>query len=153
MHNVNQIADYFIILSVAIEHYGEYLTNSKLQKLIYYAQGFHLGLFEEPIEAQTYGPVVPELYRKYNTDKDGYETLPTSEVFYISNYSNDVIKILDKVHDIFGQYSNWKLRDFVQSEALWKNYHNVGNSVIPVESMRAYFKNYLAEYGNEIQLL
>jgi uncharacterized phage-associated protein len=155
MYDINQIADYFITCSVAVEEYGEYLTNSKLQKLIYYAQGFHLGLFgkplfEAPIEAWMHGPIVPDLYRKYNNDKDGRETLPTSGVFDISNYSQDVIKLLNKVEGVYGQYSNWRLRDFVQSEAPWKNHCNVGDSVISLESMKSYFKNYLDENGNEI---
>lgn len=46
---------------------GEKLTNLKLQKLLYYQQGFHLAvfgipLFNEDVEAWMYGPVVPDVY-------------------------------------------------------------------------------------------
>lgn len=42
----------------------------KLQKLLYFAQGYHLGitgqpLFDEPIEAWKFGPVVASVYREF----------------------------------------------------------------------------------------
>jgi uncharacterized phage-associated protein len=55
------IAQYF--LWKAQESNQELLSNMKLQKLVYYAQGLHLALNDAPlfkgkIEAWTYGPVV-----------------------------------------------------------------------------------------------
>ncbi len=63
----HEIADYFIWLS---HETGSFISNLKLQKLVYYAQAWHLALFEKPIfeedfEAWVHGPVIPELYRKY----------------------------------------------------------------------------------------
>ena len=63
-----QAAKYF--LAQASEDAGDLISNLKLQKLVYYAQGFHLALYDEPlfleaIEAWTHGPVVPDLYRHY----------------------------------------------------------------------------------------
>ena len=48
---------------------GIELTNLKLQKLVYFVQGFSLALvdhpmFREDIYAWTYGPVIPSLYKK-----------------------------------------------------------------------------------------
>ncbi|MGA8142178.1 MAG: type II toxin-antitoxin system antitoxin SocA domain-containing protein, partial [Desulfobaccales bacterium] len=64
------VAKYF--LSLTDEESGELISNLKLQKLVYYAQGFHLvfydtPLFSERIEAWTYGPVVPDLYHEYKS--------------------------------------------------------------------------------------
>lgn len=151
MITCNEIADYFI--TIVDESCGEELTNLKLQKLAYYAQGFHLGLFDKPlfediIEAWMHGPVVPVLYHKYKIHKDGI--LPLPEKFNLSNYSEDVKWLLHRIHCVFGQYSAWRLRDFTHQEAPWKNHYNVGNSVISLESMKSYFKNYLDENGNEI---
>ena len=44
--------------------------NLKLQKLVYYAQAWHLALrdvplFEEDFEAWVHGPVIPALYQEY----------------------------------------------------------------------------------------
>src|ERR1017187_8862366 len=47
------------------------ITNLKLQKLLYYAQAWHLvlheeAIFDESIEAWVHGPVVPEIFRMYS---------------------------------------------------------------------------------------
>ncbi len=77
MHSVIDVANYF--LSLVNEDQGEGITNMKMQKLVYYAQGFSLAmlnkpLFEEPIEAWQYGPVVPTLYHAFK--KYGNVPLP-----------------------------------------------------------------------------
>ena len=46
------------------------ISNMKLQKLLYYQQGFHLAyfgtpLFDEEIEAWMYGPAVPGVYEHF----------------------------------------------------------------------------------------
>lgn len=46
------------------------ISPMKLQKLVYYAHGWHLGLDEdklidEPIQAWRYGPVIQSLYREF----------------------------------------------------------------------------------------
>ena len=57
------------LLAFCNEH-GDVLTNLKLQRMLYYVQGWHLGLygsplFDEPFEAWIHGPVIPEIYRHY----------------------------------------------------------------------------------------
>lgn len=61
------IADYFIHLA---NETGSFVSNLKLQKLVYYAQAWHLAFFEDPLfveefEAWVHGPVVPDLYHNY----------------------------------------------------------------------------------------
>ncbi|MBC6455939.1 MAG: DUF4065 domain-containing protein [Hormoscilla sp. SP5CHS1] len=68
MLNCYDVANYF--LAQQDESAGDLISNLKLQKLVYYAQGFHLAiyvrpLFTEAIAAWTHGPVVPELYEYY----------------------------------------------------------------------------------------
>jgi uncharacterized phage-associated protein len=64
-----EIADYLIWL--AHEH-GSFISNLKLQKLLYYAQAWHLAVFNRPLfadqlEAWVHGPVVPSIYRRYKS--------------------------------------------------------------------------------------
>ena len=70
MLSCDDAAKYF--LAQVSEDAGDLISNLKLQKLLYYAQGFHLALYDQPlfpeaIEAWTHGPVVPDLYRHYKS--------------------------------------------------------------------------------------
>ncbi len=61
MLSCDDAAKYF--LAQTSEDAGDLISNLKLQKLLYYAQGFHLALYDEPlfpeaIEAWTHGPVL-----------------------------------------------------------------------------------------------
>jgi uncharacterized phage-associated protein len=67
--SANEIADYLIWK--AHEH-GSFISNLKLQKLLYYAQGWHIAVFDqplftEPLEAWVHGPVVPSIYRRFKS--------------------------------------------------------------------------------------
>ena len=106
MYSANQIANYF--LSLTDEEVGDVMTNLNLQKLLYYAQGFHLAiherpLFSEPIEAWMHGPVVPETYHLYS--QHGAMPIPYPEDFEPSAIDEDTRELLDEVYDVYGQFS------------------------------------------------
>lgn len=57
-------------VSKAILQKSRPISNLKLQKLLYYVQGWNLGLYREPvfyerIEAWVHGPVVPAAFHEY----------------------------------------------------------------------------------------
>lgn len=136
------VAEYF--LTRCNEESGDTISNLKLQKLVYYAQGFSLALlkrplFEEQIEAWMHGPVVPAIYRKYK--KHGNQALPIPARLDLDKFSDDEKDLLDEVHGVFGQFSAWKLRNMTHEEAPWKdNYiEGVGYQVIPHDELKVYF--------------
>lgn len=62
------VAKYLLIL--VDREAGDAITQLKLQKLMYIAQGIHLALYDKPllkeeIEAWQHGPVVRELYNEF----------------------------------------------------------------------------------------
>ena len=68
MPSAVDVARYF--LAQSDDDAGDIISNLKLQKLLYYAQGVTLALtgkplFSDPIEAWQHGPVVPSVYRLY----------------------------------------------------------------------------------------
>ena len=136
-------AKYF--LAQASEDAGDLISNLKLQKLVYYAQGFHLALYDEPlfpeaIEAWTHGPVVPDLYRHYK--KYGAGAIPCPEYINFSIYDDETKSMLDEVYCVFGQFAAWKLRNMTQAEYPWKlAAQNCGT--ITHQSMQKYFKTQL----------
>lgn len=75
------IANYFLHLA---ESDGKSLTPMKLQKLVYFAHGWHLAikdgdpLIEEQVEAWKFGPVIPSLYRSFRGYGDQAVTRPAA---------------------------------------------------------------------------
>jgi uncharacterized phage-associated protein len=56
MLNCDEVAKYF--LAQADEDAGDLISNLKLQKLVYYAQGFHLALYDIPLFPEPYANTI-----------------------------------------------------------------------------------------------
>ncbi len=136
------IADYF--LWKAQDEDQELLSNMKLQKLVYYAQGLHLvlnnvPLFKEKINAWTYGPVVPGLYHAYkHYNANG---IPAAPNFKSQSIDEDVRELLDEIYDVFGQFSAIRLMEIAHSDQCWID-AGIGNE-ISHDAMRDCFRKYL----------
>jgi uncharacterized phage-associated protein len=143
VYRANQIAKYF--LAKTDEEVGELISNLKLQKLCYYAQGVGLAtrgepMFREPIEAWLHGPVVPALYREFR--EFGSNAIPPVTDLDVEDYTEADRMILDDVFDYYGQYSAWRLREMTHVEAPWKSAYDAGPSaVITLDALRDYFSN------------
>ncbi|MBF0476500.1 MAG: SocA family protein [Deltaproteobacteria bacterium] len=144
------VADFFLALSEKEIDAGEGITNLKLQKMVYYAQGFSLALFgkplfDAPIEAWAHGPVVPDLYHCYKSC--GSEPIPAPKDFDFDKFDQDTRKLLTDVYVVYGQFSAWKLRNLTHQEAPWIDaYEGPGtNNVISHESMKKYFITQLTD--------
>lgn len=136
------VADYF--LSLCDDDNGDLISNLKIQKLVYYAQGFSLAindrpLFEEKIQAWPHGPVIPDLYNKYK--EYGNAALPVDNLdIDFSKYSQEEIELLDEVYDMYGQFSAWKLRNMTHEEKPWISTFEKGKSnIISHEVLKNYF--------------
>ncbi|KXG78866.1 MAG: hypothetical protein PWP45_610 [Tepidanaerobacteraceae bacterium] len=144
--SVFDVAKYF--LSKADVKEGSILTPLKLQKLIYYAQGWHLAffgkpLFVTPLEAWVHGPVSPEIWYKYqNYDYLAKEDFDPSKVFDIEQ-----IQLLNEIYNIYGMFDAWVLRDMTHKDKPWREArrgyeeNEPSSEVIPQESIRKYFEN------------
>lgn len=142
------IAEYF--LAKTDESAGDLVSNLKLQKLLYYAQGFHLALFARPlfpdaIEAWTHGPVVPPVYHMYKGY--GSSAIPIPADFGFDRYDEETVEFLDEVYTVYGQYSAWKLRELTHSEPPWQEAYS-SRSEISHESMTRFFKTLLVTEEN-----
>jgi len=145
------------------------LTNLKLQKLLYFAYGVNLSLFDKklftsPIQAWKLGPVVPCVYQEFRiclknpigigeravlfkNDYTGESELPT-----IDEDEADLVKSLSIACAAYGQKKAWDLVDISHGEkSAWKKHYNENKKgvIIPDEDIKAEFENYidtLAEY-------
>lgn len=115
-----EIANYFLFK--AQQEGQELLSNLKLQKLIYYAQGLHLAvygkpLFDEEIKAWQYGPVVPSLYHNYKVF--GASGIPADDAFDPSSIDEKTREFLDEIYKFLGQFSALRLMDLAHSDKCW----------------------------------
>lgn len=137
------VAKFF--LAQSNEEAGDLVSNLKLQKLVYYAQGFHLAVYDEPlfddaIEAWTHGPVVPVVYHHFKHHGSG--SIPVPDDFNPTVFTQEQFELLNEVQQIYGQYSAWRLREMTHEEAPWRLNFEPGamSKVIPAESMQSFFK-------------
>lgn len=122
------------------------LSNLKLQKLLYYAQGHYLAnhggapLFADDIQAWGHGPVVPAVYHEFK--EYGAQSIPFEEEFDFEAIDKDTNSWLAAVWKTFGARSAWKLREMTHNEPPWKDAYRDGehNVVIPHDSMTRYFR-------------
>ena len=135
------------LLRLADEGEGDLMTNMKLQKMLYYQQGFHLAyfgtpLFNEDIEAWMYGPIVPVVYDAYECNgRMGIVPDPDRSI----EFENDEEwRLFLKVYDIYGQYSAIGLMNMTHGEAPWVNSSHGHGKVITHESMKTFFKTRLS---------
>lgn len=132
MLDVFQVANYFIYKSIPGSR--ENITNLKLQKLLYFAQGDYLAnhgtdnpLFEEEIKAWAHGPVVPAVYRKYSDykfmeiDKKGTEDIIT-EIRQAEGLNNrSYLEILNQVWEKYKNHTGKELEKITHEEGPWKD--------------------------------
>lgn len=142
MYSALDIAKWFLNINRAQMNFedSEYITNLKLQKLLYYAQGYYLArkndpLFKEDFIAWEHGPVIRKVYDEYK--KNGAKGIEYNEDFNIS-IDRETEIILNEVYEKFGQFSAWKLRDMTHQEMPWRT--TTRNDIISKEKIKEYFK-------------
>lgn len=128
------------------------VTQMKLHKLMYYAQGSYLAstgrrLFDSSLEAFEHGPVVEDvrnIYNQYGRDiivvADSTATIPSGE---FAPLPSDVEEYLERIWRKFGDFSASHLRAMSHKDAPWKdNYKSDGfHCNIPDEEIAAWFRS------------
>lgn len=96
------------------------ITTWKLQKLVYYAQAWHLvwdeePLFDEPIQAWANGPVCPELYNRHR------------KAFNVSTVRGHAGRLTDTERETvdivvahYKKFTGQELSDLTHSEPPWR---------------------------------
>ena len=137
------IADYFLWLA---NDTGSFMSNLKLQKLVYYAQAWHLALYDRPLfdedfQAWVHGPVIPELFQKYQhfgwkpIDQDAHVDLPGS-----------IVKHLEEVADEYFSCDGYELERMSCTEHPWQRARDglardqVSENIIEQNWIKEYYK-------------
>jgi len=139
------------------------LTQMQLHKMLYYVQGWHLGLIGEPlfpeaIEAWRHGPVINSVYQEFK--QYGAKPIKESAVDIEMSEEGQIIiheckadlnpkskSITDQVYELYKKYSASELRALTHKPGTpWRETWKDGESefrgdVIPTDLIKSYFKS------------
>ena len=163
------IANYFLDL---VESKGENLTPLKIQKLVFFAHGWYLALYDRPlvserVEAWKWGPVISNLYHelKYfgrqpiigRLTSVGF-VLPGSvledrfETSMVDKKDEQVKGFLDNIWETHGKYSGVQLSNVLHDKGspwyqVWYEMENRGQhgAVIDTKIIRDYYHKLATE--------
>jgi uncharacterized phage-associated protein len=141
MLSASEVARY--LLSLVDEEKGQVISNLALQKLLYYCQGYYLGLkkeklFEEEVVAWKYGPVVPAVYEEYNRYGSNPLPVPTIEDEELNGLDTEQKEIMDTVFEFYKDYSAIGLMRKTHKETPWRD--TPLNKTISTEKMIEFFR-------------
>lgn len=129
---------------------GEPITNLKLQKLLYYAQSWHLAffgevLFDDPIQAWVHGPVVSSVYGYFK----GYGFNPIPLHPKKPDVSNELAEFLDQVLLTYLPFDAFTLEKMTHEETPWKEargslpFDEPCKKIISTDTIKTFFKKIL----------
>lgn len=113
----NKLANYLLR---SCSDRGELLTPLKLQKLMFYADAWHMVIFDteltsEKFQAWVHGPVALTQYHRFKE----YKWKPISEDVQIPRYPEETINFLEEIVDIFGSEPAVALEMMTHQELPW----------------------------------
>lgn len=122
---------------------GDSISNLKLQKLLYYFQGYHIALFDtklfdEKIFAWNYGPVVREVYHEFSKFQSNHISLDNVKEVKLNEEQK---YLFHQVMKEYGQYSAIKLLEMTHEESPWKTtFYSNPNGEITSDLLKDFFK-------------
>lgn len=145
------VANEFIKIALSANEAKYDVTNMKLQKLVYIAHGYHLGLWQTPfihndIHAFEWGPVIPVLYshlKSYGAAKVD-KLIPTSEVRVDPVTEMALVR---KVWNAYGHFDGIQLSRITHKpETPWsKTWAKSKHGVITDDLIQDHYKKLLDE--------
>lgn len=156
---VTELADYIVRYYNSV---GDIVSNKKLNKVLYYVQGWHFAyfdgqpLFTEAPEAWVHGPVYPPVYAQYRWDNNitvseeqcAPDVLKSKlEGFGLTKDQNDFLNST-LIH--YSKKSGAELEIYTHRETPWLEArgdlasHVASNTPISLETMKSYFSDKLS---------
>lgn len=142
--DVNKVADWF--LCRVDRDAGEAITHLKLQKLLYFAQAWHLAnkgerLFDADFQAWAHGPVTRSIYDRFTGQ--GWSSLDAPAK--PPKLPKEAVGYLKKVFDLYGKYGAKHLENLTHKHDPWIDARGGlppearCDTIISDESMRDYY--------------
>ncbi|MCK4553566.1 SocA family protein [Candidatus Parcubacteria bacterium] len=147
------VADFFLAKANSV---GDQITNLKLQKLVYYAQAWHLAnfnkpLFDEDFEAWVHGPVLPDLYHTYK-ERGSAPILTDLDIKVVAKrFDSDTINYLNEVASIYMPHGAYELELMTHKEEPWIDTRGECepdekcDNIISKESMKTFYESQIKD--------
>ncbi len=167
MNTTSAVANEFLDLA---KNEQKEITNLKLVKMMYIAQGLSLAFFDKPlfdsdIEAWRYGPVVPPIYHEFKHFRDkpiseksvdfrnGFGASNCEGFFEPKLEDENKKKVVELTWNWYRDISAPRLVELTHSEGTpWSlTYIPNENRVISNELIREYYKKFLMNMDNQIK--
>lgn len=142
----NDIAEWFVRYSA--DELGAPVDPMSLEKLIYYAQAFHLVLKDEPlfpdsIQAWKWGPVISDVYKKYSVYGGSPIILPVDGP--LEALGNGVELFLTQVVGFFRRHTAVNLSRATHLEEPWRDAIHSETHEIPQASLKSYYRSLIED--------
>lgn len=151
------VADYFIGLSNVT---GSLITNLKLQKLVYYADAWHLAnydkaLIDEDFQAWVHGPAIPALYGQYK--EFGWQPIVRKDLDenslkgIVDGFNPRVKTLLELVSDSYFGLTAFELERLTHNEDPWKITRDgladdePSSKIIDKNLMKDYYRRFISD--------
>ncbi len=154
-YDARAVANYFVQRA---EAQGKPLTPIQAIKLVYFAHGWCLGLYERPliddeVEAWDYGPVVRPVYDAFKRFGNQPITELAKETRFLepgasrrdvsANFSDEDRTLLDKIWATYGKFKGFQLSNLTHLpgtpwDVIYKEHGQ--NAIIPDELIAEYFR-------------
>jgi uncharacterized phage-associated protein len=153
--NSSKLAEYIL------EKEGN-MSHLKIQKLLYFIEGYHLAYFDESLiddnfEAWVHGPVSRELYNQLKDKSILYsdisfeqqegEVLPST--FLKNNLTSEQLSLIDEVLDLYGKETAFALESITHQQKPWietrEGFADAEKceKIIPKDKIKSYFKQFV----------
>lgn len=159
--NFTKLSDYFIALS---NESGNLISNLQLQKLMYYAQAWHLAKFKTRLinrdfEAWVHGPVIPDVYHYYKNN--GWMAIVRKDLDQqkINEFESELdakqLELLNAVVEEYFVLPAFQLEKMTHSEDPWLIARGdlpkdaISSKVISNEDIIKYYGKFLIADGQE----
>lgn len=159
MHDVKRkentfMYDPIIVADYIIDKMPGKVTPLQLQKLIYFAHGWHLALGNRPLISSEimvwkYGPVIQSIYhefKKFGKDPITEKSSPGTQ-FFTPSYEKGVddpwsAGLIDRVVEIYGKADGITLSKITHaSDGPWSKEKNNGKTIISNDVIKEYFSS------------
>jgi uncharacterized phage-associated protein len=125
------------------------IDHMKLEKLLYFAQAWHLAwydepLFREPVEAWKWGPMVEEVWQRYKVF--GRDPIPAPVIGDPDVVRGRAADLVAVIADTYGRMASPQLSDLTHEDPLWqaawqnRTAEDRGRQQIRAAALRDYYR-------------